>query len=111
MPVSCNAFANNTVRQTDQISACLPKSALAATRELPEELFLYAVLDALQRLAVSDVTGFVNLSTYDMCDAEKNAANAYCALRELSAPIQAEATEIKQQILWLLGNALCTNNA
>lgn len=109
--ITCNAFADNTVRQSDQISACLPKSALAATRELPEETFLLTVLDALQRLAVGGVEGFVNLNTYDMCEAETNANNASCALLPLSAPVQTDATEIKQQILWMLGNALCTNGA
>lgn len=111
MAISCNAWDGNTVRVTDQISACLPKSALGAMRELSEETFLYAVLDALQRLAVAGVEGFVNLNTYDMCDAEINAKNASCALTTLSAPVQAEATEIKQQILWLLGNPLCTLDA
>lgn len=111
MAFPCDAWTNNTVRQTDQISACLPKSALAATLELPEEIFLAVVLDALQRLAVDGVAGFVNLSTYNNCDGEENANNAQCKFMPLSLPVQTSKTEQKQQVLYLLGRALCTNGA
>lgn len=112
MALTCsNAWDDNTIRATAQLSACEQKSALAAMRELQEVTFLYAVLDALQRLAVNGAEGFVNLNTYDMCEAEQNARNASCALTTLSAPVQADATEIKQQILWMLANPLCTLGA
>lgn len=110
--LSCSdAWAANTVRNTAQTSACLDKSALAATFELPLETFLAVVLDALQRLAVDGVAGFQPLANYDMCDGENNANKANCKFMPLSLPIEADPTEMKQQILWLLGAALCTNGA
>ena len=110
--ISCpDAWANNTIRNTAQTSACLDKSALSATHELPEEIFLAVVLDALNRLAVDGVAGFQPLANYEMCDAETNANKAQCKFMPVSLPIETDATEQKQQILWLLGAALCTNGA
>lgn len=110
--ISCSdAWTNNKVKNTAQTSACLDKSALAATWELPEEVFLAVVLDALNRLAVDGVAGFQLLSNYLMCDAENNANKAYCKFMNFTLPIQTEAAEMKQQILWLLGATLCTNAA
>jgi hypothetical protein len=108
---TCNPFPANTVPESSQLSACKPVSAMAAQWELLDSTFLATVLDALQRLAVAGVEGFENLSAYEVCDGDANASNAHCALQFVTLPVQFDPTNVKQQILWQLGNALCANNA
>lgn len=69
--------------------------------------FLLAVLDGFQRLAVAGVEGFQPLSAYTVCDGEANARNASCAIGNITPPFQANSAELKQIILWQLGNGLC----
>lgn len=112
MPLpTCNPWPANTVRFSDQISACLAKSAGAGPNELPEEVFLAVVLDSLQRLAVDGVAGFQNLNQYVVCEGEANAHQAFAQFNFVSLPIQASASQLKQQILWMLANPLCANSA
>lgn len=108
---TCNPWTSNTVRQSQQVAACNERSARAAGQELEDVTFLLTVLDSLQRLAVKGATGFQNLSAYIRCDGEANAHNAYVQLNELSAPIQANSTELKQLILWQLANPMCSLGA
>jgi len=84
---------------------------MAAQWELLDPTFLATVLDALQRLARAGVTGFQPLANLTLCDAEANASNAHCALQFVTLPVQFDPVNVKQQILWALGAALCTNNA
>lgn len=84
---------------------------MAGSQELPEITFLLTVLDSLQRLAVVSAAGFQNLSALERCDNEANAHNAYVQLNETSAPIKANAAELKQIILWQLANPLCALSA
>lgn len=112
MPLpTCDPWVNNTLRQSDQIAACRGNSGQADAYELPDETFLYTVIDALQRLAVDGVAGFSNLSQYIACEGETNARLAYARLVQTTLPIQASKSEAKQIILWQLGAALCANNA
>lgn len=112
MPLpTCNPWPANTVRFSDQLAACLGRSSGAGPNELPEETFLAVVLDSLQRLAARGVTGFQNLTQYQPCEGEANAHQAFAQFNFVSLPIQASATQLKQQILWQLGNALCGNSA
>jgi hypothetical protein len=108
---TCNPWISNTVRFSDQQAACLERSGRAMEYELLDPNFLLAVLDSLQRLAAKGTEGFRQLSDYTACDGEANAHNAQCAIQPLSPPMQFNDTEIKQIILWQLGNALCTLNA
>jgi len=108
---TCNPWIANTIRQSDQLSARRQNSAKASTYELPDETFLAAVIDALQRLAVKGVTGFQNITTYNNCDGERTAHDANVQFMQVSLPIQTATTQQKQQILWQLASALCANAA
>lgn len=103
----CNPWPDNTVLTTDQVAACKETSSRAADHEMLEMQFLLAVIDALQRLAVADVDGFQPLSAYLVCEGEENARNAVCAMGNITPPFQANSAELKQIILWQLGNGLC----
>lgn len=112
MPLpTCDPWITNTLRQSDQVAACRGNSGQADAYELPDEIFLYLVIDSLQRLAVDGVAGFSNLSQYLSCEGETNARLAYARLVQTTLPIQASKSESKQIILWQLGAALCANNA
>lgn len=69
--------------------------------------FLLAIIDANERLAQAGVEGFQPLSAYLSCDGEENARNAVCAIGNITPPIQANTAELKQIVLWQLGNPLC----
>jgi hypothetical protein len=107
----CNPWPDNTVPASSQQSACAEIGAMAAQWELLDSTFLATVLDSLLRLAQAGVTGFQPLTNLTLCDAEANASNAHCALQFVTLPIQFDPTNAKQQILWLLGNAMCENDA
>lgn len=112
MPLpTCDPWPANTLRQSDQVAACRGNSGQADAYELPDETFLYLVIDSLQRLAVDGVAGFANLSQYLACEGETNARLAYARLVQTTLPVQASKSEAKQIILWQLGAALCANNA
>jgi len=108
---TCNPWASNTIRSSDQLAACRESTPRAGFYELEDLTFLALVLDALQRLAVAGVTGFSNLTNSTQCDVDENAHNAYCAANPISLPIQFNSAEIKALIEWQLGNALCANAA
>lgn len=108
---SCDSWVANTIRQSDQVAACRGNSGQADAYELPDEIFNYIVIDALQRLAVRGITGFPNLSQYLACEGETNSRLAYDRFVQTTLPIQASKSEAKQIILWQLGAALCANNA
>ena len=108
---NCNPWLANTIRQSDQLSAFRQNSALASTYELPDETFFAMVIDALQRLAVAGVTGFENIEGYSNCDGERTAHDANVQFMQTGLPIQTATTQQKQQITWLLANALCANAA
>jgi len=108
---TCNPWTSNTIRDTDQVAACKERSARASFQELPDVTFLLAVLDSLQRLAVAGAECFENLDAFEMCDSEANAHDAYVRIHEISPPIQANAAELKQLILWQLANPLCALGA
>lgn len=69
--------------------------------------FLLAVIDALERKAQGATGTFRALTDYTMCDGEANARNAACAIGNITPPFQADKAELKQIILWQLGNGLC----
>lgn len=69
--------------------------------------FLLAVIDALERKAQGAAGTFRALSLYLACDGEENARNADCAMGNITPPIQANTAELKQIVLWQLGNGLC----
>jgi len=104
---SCNPWTSNTILTTDQVAACKENSARAADFELLDITFLLAVIDALERKAQGAAGTFLPLSSYTACDGEENARNADCALGDISPPFQANGAELKQIILWQLGNGLC----
>lgn len=108
---SCNPWPDNTVRFSDQQTACREPSTGVGLYELLDATFLATVIDALQRLAVAGVTGAQPLTDYNVCDGETNAKNAYCSLNDTTLPIQTNTAEQKQVVLWQLGNLLCANNA
>jgi hypothetical protein len=108
MPLpSCNPWASNTVRFSDQIAACRETSSRALETELHEVTFLLTVIDALERRAKGATGTFQPLTAYNQCDGEANAKNAFCSLNFLSPPFQADKSELKQIILWQLANGLC----
>lgn len=108
MPLpSCNPWTANTVRFSDQQAACREKSARAADFEMLDTQFFLAVIDGFQRLAAAGVAGFQPLSAYLACEGEANAKNAQCAIGNLTPPVQVNTAELKQIILWQLGNGLC----
>lgn len=108
MPLpECNPWPANTVRFSDQQAACRERSSRALDHELQDITFLLTVIDALERKAQGAPGTFRALTAYTNCEGEGNAKNAYCALNALSPPIQADAAELKQIILWQLANGLC----
>lgn len=108
---TCNPWTSNTVKASSQQSACADIGAMAAQWELLDPTFLATVLDALQRLAQAGVTGFQPLANMNLCDANANASNAHCALQFVTLPVQFDPVNVKQQILWMLANPLCENDA
>lgn len=104
---SCNPWTANTIRTSDQVAACRERSARAADHEMLDVPFLLAVIDALERKAAGAAGTFRALSLYIACEGEENARNAACAMANISPPFQANSAELKQIILWQLGNGLC----
>lgn len=108
---TCNPWPANTIRQSDQITACRETTPRAGFYALEQATFNALVLDALQRLAVKGVTGFTNLANATRCDIDNNAHNAYVQVNPVSLPLQANTDEQQAYILWALGSALCVNGA
>lgn len=89
------------------MAACKETSSRAADFEMLDTQFLLAVIDALERKAQGADGEFQPLSEYTACDGEANARHAVCAMGNITPPFQANTAELKQIILWQLGNALC----
>lgn len=104
---TCDPWIANTVGITDQIAACKETSARAADFEMLDMQFLLAVIDSLERKAQGAAGTFRTLVNYTMCDVEANARAAACAMGNITPPFQADKAELKQIILWQLGNGLC----
>lgn len=104
---TCDPWPDNTILTTGQVAACKERSARAADHEMLDTQFLLALVDGFQRLAAAGVEGFEDLADFHICDAEENARNAVCVMGNITPPIQANTAELKQIVLWQLGNALC----
>jgi hypothetical protein len=89
------------------VAACRETSSRALDFEMLDMQFLLTVIDALERKAQGAAGTFRTLSNYTMCDGEANARLAACALGNTTPPFQADEAELKQIILWQLGNGLC----
>lgn len=109
--LTCDPFSNNTLANSAQISSCQQKNPLLATYELSEEVFLAVILDMLQRLAVAGVAGFQPLTDYIACDSQKVSNEAFCKFANYTLPINFDPTEVKAQVLWMLGAPVCENEA
>lgn len=90
-----------------QVAACRETSSRALDFEMLNMQFLLAVIDALERKAQGADGEFQPLSEYTACDGEANARAAACAMGNITPPFQADEAELKQIILWQLGNGLC----
>jgi hypothetical protein len=108
---SCNPWATNTIRQSDQIVACREVTPKAGQYALEQATFNALMLDFFQRLAVKGVAGFANLSGAVKCDIDANARNAYVQVNAVSLPIQTNTDEQQALLLWAAGNALCVLGA
>lgn len=109
MPLTCNAFADNTVGVTQRTAACVAPHVvnLSDTQLLPEQ-FLFLVIDSLQRLSAT-VEAIPDLSTLQACDAAAAARNAYCALATTNTPsFPVDMAQLQALILLQLNEALCT---
>lgn len=104
---TCNPWTANTIRFSAQQAACRESSSRALDFEMLDMQFLLAVIDALERKAQGAGGTFLPLSDYTACDGEANAKNAACAMGNTTPPFQADKAELKQIILWQLGNGLC----
>ncbi len=102
MPLTCNAFADNTVGVTQNLSACAaPHLGNLSDHELLPEQFMLLVLDSLNRLNPGALAA---ASTCDLADALRNAS---CAILTNTPQFPTTPVELQSQILYLLNEALC----
>lgn len=102
MALSCNAFADNTVGSTQNLSACMaPQVANLSDHELLPEQFMLLVLDTLNRLYPGVLAAAL---TCDMADALRNAS---CALLTNTPQFPTTPVQLQAQILYLLNEAAC----
>jgi len=102
MALTCNAFADNTVGQTQNVSACAaPHMANLSDHQLLDEQFLLLVLDSLRRLNPGV------LETALACDLADALRNASCAMLTNTPQFPTTPVELQSQILYLLNESLC----
>lgn len=96
-------MASQTIEATQLTLGCTPEPANLSDSELPDDLFLLTVLDALNRLGVGGT-----LADYDACEGAEVARLAYCSIYSSITPgMQNPPAKIKAAILWMLNQALC----
>lgn len=101
MAIPCNGFTAQTVSTTQNTLGCTGETGNLLDNELPEELFLLTVLDALKRLAPD------TFAAYTECEGVEVARNAFCAVRNITPSFQNSPAKVKAAILWMLNEDLC----
>jgi hypothetical protein len=102
MALSCNAFADNTVGSTQNVSACAaPHLANLSDHQLLDEQFLLLVLDSLNRLYPGVLAA---AAPCDLADALRNAS---CAMLTNTPQYPTTPVQLQSQILYLLNEGLC----
>lgn len=102
MALTCNAFAENTVGETQNVSACAaPHLANLSDHQLLDEQFLLLVLDSLNRLNPG------LLAAASACDLSDALRNASCAMLTNTPQFPTTPVELQAQILYLLNESLC----
>ncbi len=102
MALSCNAFADNTVGSTQNVSACAaPHLANLSDHQLLDEQFLLLVLDSLNRLYPGVLAA---AAACDLADALRNAS---CAMLTNTPQYPTTPVQLQSQILYLLNEGLC----
>ena len=102
MALSCNAFADNTVGSTQNVSACAaPHLANLSDHQLLDEQFLLLVLDSLNRIYPGV------LSAALPCDLADALRNASCAMLTNTPQFSTTPVQLQSQILYLLNEAVC----
>lgn len=107
MALTCNAFADNTIGATQNVSACAaPHLANLSDHQLNDEQFLLLVLDSLRRLAEgAGAPGpLEGASACDLADALRNAS---CVMDFTTPQTGPTVAEQQAQILYMLNVGLC----
>lgn len=100
--LTCNSFADNSVGQTQNVSACAaPHLANLSDHQLLEEQFMLLVLDSLNRLFPGALASALPC---DLADALRNAS---CAMLTNTPQFSTTPVQLQAQILYLLNEAVC----
>lgn len=100
--LTCNAFADNTIGETQNISACkAPHVANLSDHQLLPEQFMLIVLDSLNRLYPGVLAAALP------CDFAEALRNASCALLTNTPQFPTTPVQIQSQILYLLNEGVC----
>lgn len=102
MPLTCDAFAENTVRDTQQTADCKQTTTGLEEYGVLDNQFLLLVLDSLERLGIGPT-----LAAIAMCDAEAALKNANCAVDLITSPGNIDEQKLKALILLKLNEELC----
>ncbi len=102
MALSCNAFADNTTGETQNISGCVaPHLANLSDHQLNDEQFMLLVLDSLRRIG-ADI-----LADAPACDLADALRNASCAMQFTTPQTGPTVAQQQAQILYLLNEIIC----
>lgn len=102
MALTCNAFADNTLGATQNLSACkAPHLANLSDHQILPEQFLLLVLDSLNRLYAGALAAALPC---DMADALRNAS---CVMMTNTPQFPTTPAELQAQILYILNEQLC----
>lgn len=98
--LSCNAFANQTARDT----ACQLVNApiCPGVQELLDNQFMMLAIDALARKLGLDLTDIPASDLYDVVQ------NAKCSIENLSNFPEYDETKARAVLLYLINEASCT---
>lgn len=109
MPLICNAFAENTFGETQNLAACkAPHIANAGHYELTQEQLIIAVLDLFRRASQLPMTNVPNLATGNPCDFVEALRNASCAFNSALTPqFPTTIAELQAELIWTVNETFC----